>query len=229
VAAGRINLGDLILAIARTPGALKRRAEERRHRKRMRKAPRFALADFPENTFGKVVGIARPLNKRLIEAPLSGRLCVYYEAYVDSMVEGSMLRTLASEQEGMAFVLEDDGCRAIVDPTNAFMSTGIDFTSTSTLGLTDDRQTAMLRRHGLAGTPVQFADGLRYREAIIEADERIAVFGAGIHEPDRDDAGAPRAAEQSELGYRGEGARTRLRLSGTSRFPLFISDDPRVL
>ena len=57
--AGRVNLGDLILAIARTPRALKARAEERRHRKLMRKAPRFSLAELPENTFGKVVGIAR--------------------------------------------------------------------------------------------------------------------------------------------------------------------------
>lgn len=44
----------------------------------------------------------------------------------------------------------------------------------------------MLERHKLFGKAVRFTDGLRYREAIIEADEHIAVFGGGVREPDPD-------------------------------------------
>jgi hypothetical protein len=186
----------------------------------MRKAPRYELADLPENTFGKVVGVVRPSNKRLLEAPLTGRLCVYYEVYVDAMSGESLVRTLAGEQEGIAFVLVDGEARALVDPAHALLSTEIDVMSTSTLRLVSDRQQALLVRFGLSGERVRFSDGLRYREAVIEADKRIAVFGGGVREPD------PEADSQS---YRGEGVPTRLCLIGTSKFPLFISDDPRAL
>ncbi len=216
----QLSYGEVFSFFARLPGALRRRAEERRHRKLMRKAPTYALGDLPENTFGKVVGVTRPSHRRLIEAPLSGRLCVYYEAYVDAMAGASMLRTLASEQEGIAFTLEDGHARAFVDPAHASMSTAIDHVSTSTLTNATDRQQAMLTRHKLFGKAISFADGLRYREAIIEADERIAVFGGGVREPD------PEAGSES---YRGAGVPTRLCLSGSERFPLFISDDPRSL
>lgn len=220
--AGQISFVELASFFARVPGALRRRAAERRHRKLMRKAPKFALGDMPENTFGKVIGVARPENRRLIEAPLSGRLCVYYEAYVDAMTGGSMLRTIATEQEGIAFVLEDGRARAVVDPAHAFMSTAIDHISQSSVFIQTDRQGAMLKRHDLtpSSKQVRYADGLRYREAIIEADERIAVFGGGVREPD------PEAGSES---YRGHDVATRLCLSGSERFPLYISDDPRVL
>lgn len=229
----RIDLGELILALSRVPRALTARSEERRHRKLMRKATRFALGDLPENTFGKIVGVARPANKRLLEAPLSGRLCVYYETHVDALLGASYVRTIATEQEGLAFVVEDGDARVLVDPTNAFMSTGIDFVSTSTFYLPAPREEALLRRHGLftpvSGKAVRYADGLRYREAIIEADERIAVFGAGVREVDAEAATRIGSSGDGERGYRDAGAPTRMRLSGTSKFPLFISDDPRTL
>lgn len=220
--AGQINLVDLILAIRRAPRALAQRAEQRRHRKRMRKARRYALAELPENTFGKVVGIARPERKQLLEAPLSGRLCVYYEAYVDEMTDNTMLQTLASEQEGIEFVLEDGETRALIDPAHAFMSTGIDHVKTADLFVMSAREEKFATRHGVTIARSQFANGFRFREAIIEADERLAVFGAAVREPDLD-------ANVEAAGYREHNARTRLRFTGTSRFPLFISDDPHAL
>lgn len=214
----RLSLADLVGAIARAPSALRRNAEERKHRKLMRQAPYYALAELPENTFGKIVGVTRPDRQRLLEAPLSGRLCVYYEVAIDAMAGKSMLKTLATEQEGIAFVLADGDARAFIDPANAFISTGIDHVTHSTLNLASTNQQALLERHGLFGTRLPLADGLRYREAIIEADERIAVFGGGVREPDPEaDAGAYRDSPP-----------TRMCLTGTSRFPLFVSDDPRV-
>jgi len=46
--------------------------------------------------------------------------------------------------------------------------------------------------------------------------ERIAVFGGGVFEPDRNAPG--------EQGYR-EGGAMRFRFSGTEKFPLVIRDD----
>jgi len=202
------------------PGALMRRSEERRHRKLMRRATRYSLAEMPENTFGKIVGRARPLQKRLLEAPISGRLCVYYEVAIDAMDDQTRLRTLGGEQEGISFMLEDDSGRAMIDPAHAYMSTAIDHVVRSTLGMFSDRQQTLLTRLKLSGRSTPFATELRYREAIIEADERIAVFGGGVREPD------PDGGSES---YRGQGVPTRMCLVGTSKFPLFISDDPRAL
>lgn len=204
----------------RVPAALTRGSQARRHRALMRGATRYTIGEMPENTFGKVVGRARPANKRLIEAPLSGRLCVYFEVAIDAMVGPSMVRQLAFEQEGIAFVLEDDTGRAFVDPANAYMSTAQDNVTTSTLALASTRQEALLVRHGLSGRRVPFGvDQLRYREAIIEADERVAVFGGGVREPDPD---------ADPASYR-DSVATRLCLIGTDQFPLFISDDPAAL
>jgi hypothetical protein len=216
----RPGLIDLIRAMRRIPSALTRGSQARRHRALMKEATRYSIADMPENTFGKLVGRARPSNKRLIEAPLSGRLCVYFEVAIDAISGGAMVRQLAAEQEGIAFILDDDTGRAYIDPATAYMSTAQDKVATSTLALASPRQEALLTRHGLSGRKVPFGtDGLRYREAIIEADERIAVFGGGVREPDPD-------ADPSS--YR-DGIATRLCLIGTDQFPLFISDDPAAL
>jgi hypothetical protein len=45
----------------------------------------------------------------------------------------------------------------------------------------------------------------------------VAVFGGGVREPDPDGV---------SMTYR-DGAPTRLHLTGTAKFPLFVSDDPR--
>lgn len=58
------------------------------------------------------------------------------------------------------------------------------------------------------------------REAILEADERITVMGAGVREADPD---------KPSTGLYRDGGHTRLRITGTAKYPLLISDDPRSL
>ena len=47
----------------------------RRLRRRIRKAPAFAIEALPEDTVGRIVGPAPPRGETL-EAPISGRPCV---------------------------------------------------------------------------------------------------------------------------------------------------------
>jgi hypothetical protein len=213
-----VSILEFLAAIGRIPGALGRYAADRKHRKLMRKAPVFTVRDLPENTFGKIVGRVRPLRERAIEAPLSKRVCVYYDISVDAMVGESMVRTLASLQDGIPFVLQDETGGAVIDPAHAFVSAGIDALSTSELADAGPAERDILVRTNLSGRTVGMGDSLRYREAILELDEMVAVFGGGIREPDPDGLST----------YRDHGA-TRMHLTGTARFPLFISDDPRSL
>lgn len=193
-----------------------------RLRRRMRKAPRAELATLDENTFARVTGTVRPMRKRLLEAPLSGRLCVYYSITVIAAREHLGQRTtIGSEQEAMTFLLEDATGHAVIDPDHARISVAFDYVSESKAAFdADPKQRAILERLRLVRRDWFNTDLLQYREAILEVDETIAVFGAGVREPDPD---AARAGM-----YRDRGPE-RLRFTGTARYPLLISDDPRTL
>lgn len=189
--------------------------------KRQLKAARpWALAELPEDTHGRVVGRALPLTEQLA-GPLTGRPCVYYIAMVEeqrSTGRSTYWKTVASETRGVPFVLEDGTGRAIVDPNGAQVALDFDANSKSgTFDNADPVQEAFLARHGQKSQGWVFNKSLRYREAMIEVGEMIAVLGSGVREPD------PNAPP--EAAYRGAPP-TRLRLTSSARFPLVISDDP---
>lgn len=214
-----LRLADLLFALARGPRTLRTYSTERKQRRRMRQTPRFAIAELPENTIGKLVGRVRPSSRTLLEAPLSGRLCVYYEVSIDAMSGPTLVRVLATENEGMEFMLDDGTARCFVDPAHAEISTGIDFVSRSNLRLHSDRQHDLIVRHHLSGVRLRSADSLRFREGILECDETIAVVGGGVRDTD---------PEATRSAYRDEN-NVRLCLTGTPKNPLLISDDPRAL
>jgi E3 ubiquitin ligase len=189
-------------------------------RRQLRKAPTKRIAELGDDELGKVVGRARGLDE-MLAAPLTGRHCVYFVATVEehrSSGKSSHWKTVIREARGVPFMLEDDSGRAIVDSTAARIA--IDFDGKSQSGTFDDptpAEQAFLARHGQKGQGWVFNKGLRYREAVIEDGETIAVLGAGTREPDPD-------APPTEA-YRGD-APTRLRLTSSRKYPLVISDDP---
>src|SRR5262249_37502511 len=116
---------------------------------------------------------------------------------------------------GVPFMVEDGSGRALVDPTGAEVVLNFDGESSSgTFHDADARQEAFLAKHGRTSKGWIFNRGLRYREAMIEAGETIAIVGSAVREPDPD---AP-----PEEAYRGP-PKTRLRLTSSTRFPLLIS------
>ena len=193
-----------------------------RLRRRMRKAPRAELGSLAENTFARITGTVRPNGKRLLEAPLSGRLCAYYSVTVIAASEHLGQRTtIGSEEDALTFVVDDGSGRAVIDPAHAVISAAFDFLSESMAAFdADPQQRATLERMGLVRRNWFTTDLVQYREAIIEIDEVIAVYGAGVRELDPD--AAPTGM------YRDSGPQ-RMRFTGTAKHPLLISDDPRTL
>jgi hypothetical protein len=196
---------------------------DRKIKRLLRDTPERALTDVRENKFVRVVGIVQPHRARVLEAPLSGRLCAYYSITVQAYVQRGFSRrggrrtiTVADEDEGIPFELEADGQRAIIDPRDAWISSKFDHTSE---GVTNDREHALYERLGLHRTADMWR-GVLFQEAVLGIGERVAVFGAGIREPDPD-AQVQMGVEQ---GYRDGGA-MRLRFTGSERFPLVIRDD----
>lgn len=184
--------------------------------------PLYRLADLPENVVGRVLGHVELHEARWLEAPLSRRRCVYYEVAVDQHVLlHGLVRELASERRGVPFALTDDGHRAIVEPEHATIRAAFDDIA-ECAGTFDapPRERELLDHLGLVRRDWFWTQGLRFREAVLEVGERIAVTGAGTREPD------PSAHAVDGL-YR-DARPTRYRIAGTARHPIAITDDPGV-
>ena len=203
---------------------MRRTLAMRRLRRDICAVPRRSLADVAEDAVVRVTGIARPLGP-VLEAPLSGRVCVCYAIVVYEWRRDGSVSQLTTEEERVEFALDDElDDHAVIDPANATVSVAFDHTTEwFPRGISSPAAMALLERRGFTGRtwkePWSETRSLECCEAIVEVDERIAVVGTGIHEPD------PRAPPAA--GYR-DGARAqRLRIAGSSRQRLVISDDPR--
>jgi hypothetical protein len=185
-------------------------------RRQLRDKPRRSLAELPEGTAARIVGRAEALDDTL-EAPLTGRRCLYYTAIVE-VSDGKDWREIIREDRAVMFVLDDGSARAIIDPSASKVA--LEFDGNSDSGVLDnpnEREQAFLDAHATAGKRRIFNRSLRYREAVIEVGETIAIFGAAVREPDP--AGKPEAA------YRGA-APTRLLMTSSRKQPMIISDSP---
>jgi hypothetical protein len=191
-----------------------------RVKRELKSTRRFSLRELPEGTRARVVGQARPFQYTL-EGPLTGRPCVYFVATVEqhhTTGRSSYWRTVIREEKGVPFLLDDSTGHALVDPVSAKVALDVDGRGDSgTFDAPNAREQAFLDRHGTSGQGWVFNKRLRYREAVIELGETVAVLGEGVREPD------PNAAP--EAAYRGD-APTRVRMTSSSRFPLLISDNP---
>jgi E3 Ubiquitin ligase len=214
---------------------------ELRLRRTLRRTPRWSLAALPEDTFGRVTGAAHAFEGQQLTAPLTGRPCVYFIAIVEQRGtrDGNRARwtRLALERRSVRFVLEDAGHRAIVDPRRARVTLDFDHVyrtahlpralqspsdrAPGAAPTTEQRQGQFLARHHLVNHNWSRMIELRYREAVIEVAEKIAVLGSGIREPDLE-------ARPDGDAYRAAGG-TRLRMTGSRRYPLIISDAPSTL
>ena len=192
-------------------------------RRELRSASRVDIAELREGRTGRIVG--KVGDGETLQAPFTGRSCVFYEATVEeyrSSGKTGSWRQVVREARGVPFVLDDGTGRAIVDPGGARIDVDIDMTTRS--GTFDDAtpiEEQFLTRHGLRATGWVFNKSLRYREGVIEVGETIAVMGQGVREPDPDAVG-------KVGGYR-SGPPTRLRLGGSSRHPILLSDAPDTL
>jgi len=180
----------------------------------LRGAPRVSIAEAPEGEVVRLQG--RVVAGETLEAPLTGRRCVYYFAIVEEESGGDW-RERAREYDGVPFAIDDGSGRAIVDPANARVDVDLDRASRSgTFDEPTPRETAFLERHGLRGTGWIFNKNLRYREGVFEVGEPIAILCQPVREPDPD-------AAARVGGYR-NAAPTRLRIGGSADHPILLSD-----
>jgi hypothetical protein len=186
--------------------------------RRLRATPQLPIGQVPEGTEVRIRGRVEPLSPPGV-APLSGRACVFYEVIIEELRGGKNKRwvRLVRDVQGVPFAVVDDTGRAIVDASGAKLALHHDVTTRSgTLDDADAREQALLARHGISSTGWVFNKTIRYLEAVLEPGETVVVAGQGVREPDPD-------AVAQVAGYR-EGLPTRLRLTSSATFPLYVSD-----
>lgn len=129
----------------------------------------------------RVTGRARPREEGL-QAPLSGRRCVWYGVYVDefrnSGRSGRWVEVIR-EERGVDFYLDDRTAVAVVRCLHPRVASPRDISSSS--GLFDDAtevERALLKKYGRDDVNMLGMNRrLRYREAAFEPGEIVTVLG----------------------------------------------------
>lgn len=191
---------------------------DRSVRRELLESPRVRLAELPEDMLGRVVGTVHAAGP-VLEAPLTKRLCVYY-AFELQLWRATGPTVIRDEQNAVPFTLIDRGDEALVDTRSATISSNFD------RGVRVAWKGLDYKDHRLLETwkvpPPERGTAYYFREAAIELDDTICIYGAGIREFD-----TRLGDDLPGVAYR-DGVKTRLHLTGSERFPLVISDDPRV-
>lgn len=152
-----------------------------------------SIASFPDGGHGRIAGVARVADQHL-EAPLSGRRCVWWRVTVESLSPGGEHSTsswtqVIDESEAVDFLVEDPTGRVLVRATEAHAV--IDPDEHYGEGAIEDESTtpelaAFLRRWGQSVGDRK----LRYAEAAITGGDGVEVVGRGRWEPDPDPSAA---------------------------------------
>lgn len=146
----------------------------------IRKQSEKSIANLQENRIAKIIGSAVPIAE-VLSAPLSHRKCVYYKVIVQEERGGKnkTWRTIIEDEKSQNFIVESRSGKAIVKMIN-YKSHFIEdkkFRSGTfndpTLNLEQ-----YLELFGKKSTNfIGFNKKMRYKEAVIEIDEKIAVLG----------------------------------------------------
>ena len=186
--------------------------------KKSRKKP---INRIQEREYAKVIGQAKSINEPL-EAPLSGRKCVYYHVEVEVRGDKNW-RKIINDERYQDFFIETSSEMALVNMSESQKSMRRlylvkDYNAKS--GFRNDapeKLQAYLKRHNKKSVGVFGGNKtIRYTEGVIELNEPIAVKGVA----------AWKMLEEPLAGYTYSKILT---LSGTKKEKLLVTDKPKAL
>lgn len=186
-----------------------------------KKSRKKSLNSIKKNEYAKVIGIAKPI-KEPLTAPLSGRTCVYYHVTVEVKRDKNW-RKIIDHTESQDFFIATNREMAMVktsdlDPAFKHIHLVNDFNKNT--GFRNDapeKLEAYLKAHNKKSTSAfGFNKRMRYREAVIELNEPIAVKGM---------------AEWQDLNtpINGYSYSKIITLTGTKKQKLLVTDEPKAL
>ncbi|BAO75713.1 hypothetical protein [Winogradskyella sp. PG-2] len=151
--------------------------------RKLKKTPYKPINRIKENEYAKIIGKAKYVHKPLT-APLSGRPCVYYHVIIEKTIKNGWT-TYAEDKNIQDFFIESSNELAFinVNQANKFTKLFLVKDHNKRSGFLNDASARLedyLESLGKSSTSfLGFNKSLRYREGIIELDEKIAVKGIG--------------------------------------------------
>ncbi len=140
--------------------------------------PKKNIRDVTNGDYVRLTGRISAIGE-IIQAPLSGRECVYYSVIVEEKYGRQRWRKIAEEEVMADVILQDGDHYAVVisDHPKAYLIADQEYTS-GFLDEPDDIQKAFLEEHGIdLKTILGFNRNLRYQEGILEPGEQVIVTG----------------------------------------------------
>lgn len=152
-------------------------------KRKLKKANVLKISNFMSGEVAKVIGTVEIVDKPLV-SPLSNRECAYYHIHVEEKVSSdnsSYWKTIIEEENKCKFVIRDGRSCAYIDSENIKSYIVDDWENSS--GFMNDAADFLeeyLQAHGYKSENfLGLNKTIRYREGVLEKDERITVFGKG--------------------------------------------------
>lgn len=154
--------------------------DEARVRRALSKHRRKPISQVRTGEIAKIIGQAKS-EKDTLTAPLSGRKCVRYEVVVEKKGNKNSWTTIIDDSDQIDYYIEDETGKALIQLNDHIIHLVEDKEYNS--GLLNDATEHLeeyLTSHGVKSEYwLGINKTLRYKEAIIAVNERIAVLGEG--------------------------------------------------
>lgn len=177
-------------------------SEKYKIRKLLAAAVRTPVRSLGPGQAAKVIGRVVPAESALLEAPLSGRRCVFYEVVVEERISsGRSSRWVERIRETarVDFAL-DDTTGLVRVPRREHMRYVAEQDSEHSSGTFNDAAPHLeefLAKHGMKSQGWVFNKSLRYREGVFEPGETVAVAGVVDFEDDPEGSRQPTGYRES--------------------------------
>ena len=192
-------------------------ARSREIKRALRDAEVVSIAEYPDGAKKRIVGQVSLLDEALI-APFSGRQCAAFVVVIDDT--DYPRETVMCEKRLVSFVIRDQTGRAIVHPGQARLALTLDEQPSWSGDPTPRKEMLVKDKLGRLFNPE-----LTYREGVLEPGALVAVLGRGVVSFDE----AADGPNEHQGGYRRSAGQTKVTITGDSRAPVLISNDPSVV
>ncbi len=214
------------------------------------------IARFASGQRGKIVGTLEYEGEPLV-SPLTGRTCAYYHITVEELVAGANTVNAVNttdrawyqvirEETRLHFIIADSSGRAFIDTGAADVAADICVSILSgPLTHPSELEEHFLATHGPRDKHWFVGKTLRYKEGILEAGEKVSVYGEGHLEPeplppspnDHGDGGKVKDSQNSDNDENSpiriieieHPLASQLHMAGDYDHPLLISDNRMTL
>jgi hypothetical protein len=176
---------------------------------RLKAHPSCALRNLGDNGRAKITGQVRP-GSRLLQAPLTGRPCVFYSLDVSEWFNGSKTPLLEEASKAIFFVDDSTG-KIAIDPVKVEVYLPATLMHGHSSDYLSEHRT-LLKRHGF-GMLDEYGElrSLTFRETIVAPGHTITALGSVRYESDP--TGSASYREQARIRVLGSDAKQPLLLS----------------